>query len=376
LVYNPITFTNTGTSDTYGIRVADGNPPNAAAPASTILRSWYITEAVAGNSNLTPVVGQYNSGDVGTNYNAGVTPYMGFYNGSAWTQVSTTLAGANPFTATSIGSAQFPATIPAGSYLAIGKDFAFISPASIAISNSAPASSNQNAGTNDVILQRLDFAVTVAGTTFNGLTVTTTGTYASADITNLKVRYSTDNVLDGGDATLSTFTTPGVAGSKVFPSFTAQALAIGTYSIFITADIASTATGGNTISLGSTAFSNISFTSGTKTGTNPVAASNTVTIVNPAIAISNSSPAASSHLPSSTNIVLNRFDFAVTSSNATLTGITVTTAGTYVSADVVNLKVRYSTDATLDGGDATLSTFTTTQTTNNSLVPRGKLQSP
>ncbi len=523
-VYNPITFTNTGTSDTYGIRVADGNPPNAADPTSTVLRSWYITEAVAGNSNLTPVVGQYNSGDVGTNYNAGVTPYMGFYNASSWTQVATTLAGSNPFTATSTGSAQFPATIPAGSYIVIGKDNAFISPSSIAISNSAPAasnqnagtndvvlqrldlavtvantsltglnvttagsyisaditnlkvrystdnildvgdatlstlttpgvsgakvfpsftsqalisgatyyifitadiapaatggntinlgttafsnisfssgtktgtdpvaaggvqtfvstspsiaisnsapaSSNQNAGTNDVVLQRLDFAVTVAGTTFNGLTVTTTGTYASADIINLKVRYSTDNILDGGDATLSTLTTPGVAGSKVFPSFTAQALAIGTYYIFITADIASTATGGNTIGLGNTAFSNISFTSGTETGTDPVAASNTVTIVNPAIAISNSSPAASSHIPSSTDIVLNRFDFAVTSSNATLTGITVTTAGTYTSADVVNLKVRYSTDATLDGGDATLSTFTTPGVAGSKVFP-------
>jgi hypothetical protein len=249
------------------------------------------------------------------------------------------------------------------------KTFSSLVP-SIAISNSAPASSNQNAGTNNVVLQRLDFAVTVTGTTFNGLTVTTAGTYASADIANLKVRYSTDNVLDGGDATLSTFTTPGVAGSKVFPSFTSQALASGaTYYIFITADIASGATGGNTISLGSTAFSNISFTSGTKTGTNPVAASNTVTIVNPAIAISNSSPAASSHLPSSTNIVLNRFDFAVTSSNTTLTGITVTTAGTYVSADVVNLKVRYSTDATLDGGDATLSTFTTPGVAGSKVFP-------
>jgi autotransporter-associated beta strand protein len=249
------------------------------------------------------------------------------------------------------------------------KTFSSLVP-SIAISNSAPASSNQNAGTNNVVLQRLDFAVTVTGTTFNGLTVTTAGTYASADITNLKVRYSTDNVLDGGDATLSTFTTPGVAGSKVFPSFTSQALASGaTYYIFITADIASGATGGNTISLGSTAFSNISFTSGTKTGTNPVAASNTVTIVNPAIAISNSSPAASSHLPSSTNIVLNRFDFAVTSSNTTLTGITVTTAGTYVSADVVNLKVRYSTDATLDGGDATLSTLTTPGVAGSKVFP-------
>ena len=240
---------------------------------------------------------------------------------------------------------------------------------SIAISNTSPGASNQNAGTNDVILQRLDFDVTVTGTSFTGLTVTTAGTYASADITNLKVRYSSDAVLDGADASLSTLVTPGVAGNKVFPSFTTQALAIGTYSIFITADIAATATGGNTISLGSTAFSNITFSSGTKTGTNPVAAANTVTIVNPAIAISASSPAASTHIQGSTDIVLHRFDFAVSSSDATLTGITVTSSGTYVSADVLNLKVRYSTDNVLDGGDATLSTFTTPGAAGSKVFP-------
>jgi hypothetical protein len=240
------------------------------------------------------------------------------------------------------------------------KTFSSLVP-SIAITNVAPASSNQNAGTTNVVLQRLDLAVTVTGTTLTGLTVTTAGSYAAADLVNLKCWYQTSATFNAGTATLlSTKTTSLGAGAQVFPSFTSQALASGaTYYIFITADIASTATGGNTISLGSTAFSNISFISGTKTGTDPVAASNTVTIVNPAIAISNSSPAASSHIQGSTDIVLNRFDFAVTSSNATLTGITVTTAGTYVSADVLNLKVRYSTDATLDGGDATLSTFTT-----------------
>ncbi len=238
------------------------------------------------------------------------------------------------------------------------KTFSSLVP-SIAISNSAPTSSNQNAGTTDVILQRIDLNVTVSSTSLTGLTVTTAGSYLSADITNLKVRFSADGTLDGGDATLSTLTTPGAAGVKVFPSFSAQALPIGTYSIFITADIASTAIGGNTISLGSTAFSNISFSSGNKTGTDPVAASNTVTIINPSIAISGLSPAASAHIQGSADVVLHRFDFAVTSSNATFNALSVTTAGTYVSADVVNLKVRYSTDATLDGGDITLSTLTT-----------------
>jgi len=125
--YNPITFTNTGTSDTYGIRVTDGAPVNANAPLVTVNRSWYITENVPGNSNLTPVVAQYNAGDVGANYNAGTTPYLGLYDGTAWNQVPTTLGGA--ITATSTGSGQFPATIPSGAYFAIGKDLGLSNPA-------------------------------------------------------------------------------------------------------------------------------------------------------------------------------------------------------------------------------------------------------
>ena len=231
---------------------------------------------------------------------------------------------------------------------------------SIAISSSSPGASNHNAGSTDVVLQRIDLAVTVADASLTGLTVTTAGTYTAADLTNLKVRYSADAVLDAGDATLSTKTTGLGAGSQVFPSFGTQVISSGTTGyLFVTADITSTATGGNTINLASTAFSNITFGSGTLTGTDPVAAGNIRTIINPSIAISGTSPAASTQLQGSTNVVLHRFDFAVTSSNATLTGISVTTAGTYVSADVSNLKVRYSTDAVLDGGDATLSTLTT-----------------
>lgn len=123
--YNPISLRNAGTSDTYGIRVVDAAPPAAATPAKAVNRYWAVTEAVAGNSDLTPVVLQYNTGEEGGSYNAGTNPYMGLYNGTAWTQVATTLAGANPFTATSTSTNQFPATIPSTSYFAVGKDDAF-----------------------------------------------------------------------------------------------------------------------------------------------------------------------------------------------------------------------------------------------------------
>lgn len=116
--YNPITLTNTGTSDTYGIRVVDGSPANMDA-TKAVLRSWVITEGTAGGSTLAATA-QYNSGDVGANYNAGTTPYLGLYANSAWLQNGATLAGAGPFTAAASGFS--PGSLPATSYFAIFKD--------------------------------------------------------------------------------------------------------------------------------------------------------------------------------------------------------------------------------------------------------------
>jgi autotransporter-associated beta strand protein len=152
---------------------------------------------------------------------------------------------------------------------------------SIAISNGSIASGNINQGDASVVLQRYDLAVTTAHAILNGLTVTTAGTYNATDLTNLEVRYSADATLDAGDAILSTKTTSLGAGTHVFPSFTHQVIDAGTTGyLFVTADIASNATAGNTINVGTTSFSNISFVAGTKTGTNPVAAGGTKTIVN------------------------------------------------------------------------------------------------
>lgn len=144
---------------------------------------------------------------------------------------------------------------------------------SVAISSTTVAAANVPVGTNDLILQQYTFAATGADATFNSLSVTTAGTYISADITNLKVRYSTDNVLSAGDATLATLTTPGAAGVKTFTPFTCQTITSGTTGyIFVTADVASGATVGNNINITSTAFALIGFSEGAKTGTSPIAA--------------------------------------------------------------------------------------------------------
>lgn len=123
--YNPITFNNTGTADVYGVRVLDGALTTANVNTKTVSRRWVITEAVAGGSNLS-VVAQYNTGEHNTGFNAAITPKIGFYNGTAWSEVAATAAGANPFTFTSNANST-PADLTTGTqYFAVGKDDAFV----------------------------------------------------------------------------------------------------------------------------------------------------------------------------------------------------------------------------------------------------------
>ncbi len=252
---------------------------------------------------------------------------------------------------------------------------------SIAISNGTIAAGTPNNGQTNVVLQRYDMAVTTANATLTGLTVTTAGTYAAADLTNLKCWYQTSTTFNSGTATLlSTKTTALGAGSQVFPTFTSQAIASGsTGYIFVTADIASGATNGNTINIGTTTFSNITFSSGAKTGTDPVAAGGvqTITVAVPDIALS--SPAASSAniTVGTTNNVVYRFELAITTATPSLTGVTINTStGSNVSGDLTNLKCWYQTSTTFNAGTATLlSTKTTSLAAGTQVFPSFSSQS-
>ena len=236
-------------------------------------------------------------------------------------------------------------------------------PSSVAISNGSVAASNVNQGALNVILQQYNLAVTDANATLNGLTIPTAGTYIAADLINLKVRYSADATLDGGDATLCTKTTGLGAGSQVLTPFTSQVINNGnTGYVFITADISPTATAGATINVDPTTFANISF-AGTvnKTGTDPVAAGGVKTFVavTPDVVLSSPSPAvpAGNILQNTDNNIVYRFDLAVTTANVTLNGVTINTSGTNIAADVDQFKCWYSADAVFNAGtDQLLST--------------------
>ncbi len=137
--YNPVTLNNSGSSDIYGVRVADLTP-SGANPAKTVNRQWITTEEVAGGSNL-QVVAQYNAGETGSGFSIASDPFIGLYSATGYTQVAASLAGSNPFTASS--NANFtPSDLTGGAqYFAVGKDNGFVSvPAKYVISNITPAS--------------------------------------------------------------------------------------------------------------------------------------------------------------------------------------------------------------------------------------------
>jgi len=140
--YNPIILNNTGgTSDVYGINVLDGTYATPFDNTKVVNRRWQVSEAVAGGSNLS-VVAQYNTADTfGANFTAGTTPLLGLYNGSTWSTVGATAAGANPFTYTSTANST-PSDLTTGTqYFGIGKDNGFLSVATkLVITAISPAS--------------------------------------------------------------------------------------------------------------------------------------------------------------------------------------------------------------------------------------------
>jgi hypothetical protein len=138
-----------------------------------------------------------------------------------------------------------------------------ISPVSSMANNGTQVTAaNVSQGVTDHVLYKFQLSISAANTTLAGLTCTTTGTYLTTDITNLKARYSTDNILDATDATLSTILAPTLAGPKAFSGFTSQLITAGTIGyIFITADISATATIGSTIGVNTFLNGNVTFIS-------------------------------------------------------------------------------------------------------------------
>lgn len=224
-----------------------------------------------------------------------------------------------------------------------GQVYSF-TPAVIALSSpSQVANGNAAQGSTNVSLSFFQADVTNANAVLNSLTFTSAGDATSSDITNFKLYYSSSSTFPGGGP-LSTISASTGAGSHTFSGLS-QVINSGTTGYFwIVSDISGSAGTGRTINIA--ADPALSFAAGTPTGT--ISAGGTQTIVGPAVTISSPNPAAPAGniVQNTVNNVIYRLDLSVTIANATLTGLTITTTGTYVAADLSNLQAWYSTDAT------------------------------
>ena len=157
-------------------------------------------------------------------------------------------------------------------------DYAAATPSIAIADNGTVGTANVAAGTAAHVLIKFSAAVTVANATLNTVAFTTGGTYDSNDLTNLKLWYSTDSTLDtGSDTTIGTITSPAAAGAKSFTGLTQAINSGNTGYFFITMDVASGATGGNTVSISAIANADLTFAAGTKSGSVLAGGAQTIT---------------------------------------------------------------------------------------------------
>lgn len=174
--YNPITFNNSGTQDAYGVRVIDEVTATALVPQKTVSTRWLVSETIAGGSNL-KVVAQYNTGQVNTQFNAGITPKIGFYNvsGTAWSEVNATQAGSDPFILTSNVNFVEP-FINGTNYFALGKDNAFTTTAEqYVVTNVTPNPAGQGYPVSITVQAQDAFGLSTNVSANSTFTLTTNG---------------------------------------------------------------------------------------------------------------------------------------------------------------------------------------------------------
>ncbi len=226
---------------------------------------------------------------------------------------------------------------------------------SIAIGTSHPTAYAINQGSLDNIIAAYSLAVTLNTATLNSFAAQTTGSYAtSTDFSNFKFWLSSSPSSISGATQLGSTLSSVASGSTLSVSGLSNTIAAGTTRyILVTASVSGSGTVGRTLGIASDSFSNFTFATGTKTGTNPAAAStlDTIVAIPPSIALSDASPVAGTINQSSVNNVLRSIQLNVTASAATLNSVSVNTGGTYVSSDLQSnsFKVWYNTSNSLSG---------------------------
>ena len=101
--YNPVSFSNSGTSDTFSVRVSDGISGTTNGAVNV---TWEIAEAVAGGSNVNLNLGWDLTQENGTFVRN--TAKIGHFVSGNWMQeTSGTVSGSNPYTLLATGISSF-----------------------------------------------------------------------------------------------------------------------------------------------------------------------------------------------------------------------------------------------------------------------------
>lgn len=147
---------------------------------------------------------------------------------------------------------------------------AYATPSIVISTPAVPTGNIYQTSTNNV-LYRTDVNVDISPATLNTAVFTTAGSYLSSNLTNLNLWYSTNGVFSTATSTLLSSKTTGLGpGAKTFSGLSQQ-FPLGTGYLFLTSDVPCNTTLGNSISVNAITTSNLTFATGTKSGSGFVA---------------------------------------------------------------------------------------------------------
>ncbi len=377
--YNPVTITNTGASTsiyTVGVAATTYSPSADGANAE-----WSIT---SGTSTTSTFAFSWTTADAGANLTASPSSGASFsYNGSSWnTTGGATVTGTpNVTTESGITSAN---TIWTVAKIAAVPDVALADNAGGQV-----ATGNIVRNTTGNIIYNFQLGVTTANATLTAVSFSTTN--SASDVTNYKLYYATSNSFGSASQLGSSITTSLGTGSHTFSSLS-QTINSGTTGYFwITTDVPSGATLGNTIAVSAITTSDVTFGSANKTGstsaggTQTFIAAPTVT-TNAATSVATTSVALNGTVNANANSTTASFDYGTTISYGTniaadqspVTGTSNTAISKTISSLGTNTLYHYrakgaNSAGTTNGSDVTFTTLSNAPTvgTGNSITSTG-----
>ena len=273
---------------------------------------------------------------------------------AAATPANTVGIGAIPFSNFNLGTVNFVGAGP----LTAGplKVIEVVNP-DVTLSGFSTSNANINKGYNNRVLGRIKVDVASANATLTSLSIPTSGTFTSSDISSFRLVYSEDSLFQLSDQALDTVTGVNNGSPLSFTGFS-RVFSSGTSTyLFLVANVASNATVGNTFQTNALPVTNFGFGTVDFTSSDDLTSTGLKTIVEPSanIAVQVTGPAASTATLGTTNEMLYRLKLKATEATSTLTGLTLTTTGTYISTDFVDdFKLYVSADSIFNASTDTL----------------------